>query len=93
MKREKEVDSYLSAQCKKRRWHCIKQAPTLTGIPDRLIITEHGLMVFVEVKDLQGKTSPAQDLVHQDFAERGVLVFTVYSKEGVDTLLDDLQRT
>lgn len=90
MKREREVESYLAAQCRKRRWYCVKQAPTLTGIPDRLIITEHGLMVFVEVKDRQGKTSLAQDLLHQDFAERGVLVFTVYSKEEVDTLLEDL---
>ena len=92
MKREREVDSYLATQCKKRRWYCVKQAPTLTGIPDRLIIAEHGLMAFAEVKDPQGKTSPAQDLLHQDFAERGVMVFTVYSKGDVDTLLEDLQR-
>ena len=49
-------------------------------------------MAFVEVKDLQGKTSPAQDLLHKDFERRGVLVFTVYSGSDVDTLLEDLQR-
>lgn len=87
MQNEKKVERYLVEQCKQRDFKCIKQAPTLKGLPDRLIITR-GEMFFIELKDPNGVVSEAQKLVHADFRERGVDVYICSTREEIDAILD-----
>lgn len=65
---------------------CIKvNSSSMRGLPDRLIIL-NGHSFFVEVKSGSGKLSPFQIYTHKLLAGHGAKVYTVNSKEGVDSL-------
>ena len=51
-----------------------KLAPTVKGLPDRLVVLPHGQVFLVELKAVGGRLSPAQRVLHRRLAQRGVEV-------------------
>lgn len=61
-----------------------KMAPTVKGMPDRLVLLPGGRMYLVELKTLTGTKSPSQNLWHQRAAQLGTVVHTLYGRTQVD---------
>ena len=85
--RESEIEAYLDLATRRaggitRKFTC----PGRSGVPDRIVIL-CGYVMFVEVKAPNGKLTALQEREHQVLRENGAVVTTVYSREGVDTLL------
>jgi hypothetical protein len=73
--RERDIEAKFRDLCKSLGWSCIKLMKTsLVGIPDRLVITRGGVVVFVELKAPNGRVSKIQARVHECLAEHNLLV-------------------
>lgn len=62
----------------------VKLAPTVRGIPDRLVILPGGRMYLVELKTTTGRLSPAQVQWHRQAAELGTTVVVLYGPVQID---------
>lgn len=91
---EKEVEKYLSRQCRKRGWMCLKfVSPSTAGVPDRIILTDH-CTKFVELKRPKGGViSPLQKVTFEKFDRHGHPVAIVRNREDVDDLIGSLERS
>jgi hypothetical protein len=88
---ERDVETYLRDQCKKRNLICWKmQSLSLRGFPDRMIVTEDGKIVFVEVKGPGGRLSALQKSLADKLRARNIVVQVVSNFEQVDNLLAGL---
>jgi len=90
--RENKVETYLNAEIIKlggisRKW----VSPGRDGVPDRICIVR-GAVWFVEVKTVDGHLSPEQDREQTRLIECGAFVRTVYGKEGVDDLIQEIKN-
>tara|TARA_R110000764_G_C10754104_1_gene352671 strand:+ start:134 stop:421 length:288 start_codon:yes stop_codon:yes gene_type:complete len=88
--RENRVEKYLDSEVTKlggltRKW----VSPGRDGVPDRIVILD-GVIWFVEVKTIDGRTSEAQKREHQRLSIVGANVTTVYGESGVDQFTRDL---
>jgi hypothetical protein len=85
--RERDIEKYLVAQCKKRGIYCRKWVSVNSrGVPDRILLYE-GNWYPVELK-APGKTlSKLQQVEHMIIRRHGGRPFTIDSKEGVDELI------
>lgn len=88
--RENKVERYLNKKVEEmggitRKW----SSPGRDGVPDRIVIIR-GMVVFVEVKTTDGKTSPAQDREIERLLDNGAIVTVVYGSEGVDRFIKKL---
>lgn len=81
--RESAVEAALHRYVKKVGGLSFKLAPTVKGIPDRLVILPGGNIHLVELKTSGGRLSPAQLLWHDRAAQRGVTVTVLHSVEEV----------
>ena len=89
--RENKVEKYLDTEVKKlggitRKW----VSPGRDGVPDRIVRLhrwEKGVVCMVEVKTVDGTTSPCQKREQQRETGAGCWVETVYGNKGVDNLL------
>lgn len=87
---EKTVEACLRREVKKRGGLCYKfVSPQSAGVPDRIIISPGGRVLFVEVKSNIGRLTPAQKRQHQKLEERGATVKVVRSTEEVKDLFRD----
>lgn len=70
---------------------CLKLLPSLTGLPDRLVLIPMGHVIFVEFKSATGRLSLRQRAVRLMLTTMGFKVCTVRDfatfKEAVDSLL------
>lgn len=62
-----------------------KLAPTVAGIPDRLVVFPGGVMALVELKAPGGKLSPIQEHVHAQLAALGTTVTVLEGRGQVDS--------
>ena len=77
--RERDIEAKFRAICQSLGWMCIKLMQTsVVGIPDRLVITSRGVMVFVELKSPTGKVSAIQAKTHQLLTRHNALVLVGY---------------
>lgn len=59
--REQKVEKYLAEKVKANAGLCWKwTSPSVNGVPDRIIITPAGRVIFVELKSDGGKLSAIQ---------------------------------
>lgn len=59
--REKEIESALVKRVKENKGLCLKfTSPSMTGIPDRIILLPKGKIGFVETKRPGGEPRPIQ---------------------------------
>lgn len=85
---EKQIEGYLVRRVKMLRGECWKLTGTI-GIPDRLVMLPGGVTVFVEVKAAKGRLSKWQERRHSQMRALGTMVVVVWSRDGVDALLDE----
>ena len=90
--RENEVEAYLRRQVEKLGGLCLKiPADYMRGVPDRIVLLPHGVLVWVETKRPSGgRVSGSQLVVHEMLRRLGQQVVIVWSKEDADELLHHL---
>ena len=67
-------------------------SPCNNGVPDRIVITPGGRVVFVELKTERGKLSPVQLRQIKRLEDHRAAVFVVYGEEHIDALLDWIRQ-
>lgn len=90
---EKAIEGYLVKKIKEQGLVCLKyNNPFLAGFPDRLIILPCGGVVWVELKSKAAKPRKIQQERIAYLERCGHLVRVIDSKQGVDDLLNDINR-
>lgn len=64
-----------------------KLAPTVAGIPDRLVVWPGGTIDFVEVKADGGTVAPIQKARITELRDRNANVFVAHGNAGVEEYL------
>lgn len=63
---EKEIEDKMRKKLKAHGGLCIKfTSPSMSGVPDRIVIMPHGRIIFVELKREGGVISERQKYVHK----------------------------
>lgn len=89
--RERDVESYLVDELKKRGLACVKFIPdSKIGMPDRLIILPDERVLWVELKTDNGRLEEIQKLQHKRLRDLGHKVSVVWSRDDVDELLSQI---
>lgn len=91
--REKDIEQYLVKQAKAHGGRAFKWiSPGNNGVPDRIVMLPGGRVAFAELK-APGKKSTALQVNQQWFiAGLGLPVTVIDSKDGVDNLIQRMQR-
>lgn len=92
MNREHEIECYLRRRIRERGGDTRKWvSPGRPGVPDQIVIL-HGRVIFVEVKTMQGKISPAQSREMDRIRGLGAEVDVVFGIKSVDDFVERLSR-
>lgn len=87
---ERRVERHLKARVEQAGGYCIKWAPYIAGLPDRLVLLPPGRVYLVELKAPGGRLRPAQRVWHGRFARVGVRVVILASVDAVDAWVEML---
>ena len=88
---EKLVEHKLVEMCKEFGALCIKLLTyQFTGLPDRMCLFPHGVIVFVELKSTGEKPRKIQLAVHKKLRELGFRVEVIDTIEDVENLVFEL---
>ena len=86
--REKEIEQALVKKVNDRKGLCLKFiSPSMTGIPDRIILLPKGKIGFVETKRPGGEPRPIQKKRIRQFKNLGFKVYVLDSKENIDEII------
>lgn len=90
--RESNIESYLTTKVENAGGLCIKwTAPSVRGVPDRIVLMPEGIAAFVELKrGADGKLSALQKQQIKRILKRGHRVFVPRSKADVDLMMAEL---
>ena len=89
---EKTVERHLVEGVKRLGGLCYKfTSPGTQGVPDRLIITAQGRVIFVELKTSKGALSKIQKYTIDQMQRRGADVRVLYGLEQVKELLAEIK--
>jgi hypothetical protein len=80
---ESNLEAFLALRVRRLGGVTIKMAPIVAGMPDRMVLLPGGGAYFVELKQLNGRTSAIQRVWHDRFAELGSPVYVIHNKLGV----------
>ena len=82
------IESSLVDKIKVNRGFCLKfTSPSMTGIPDRIILLPKGKIGFVETKRPGGEPRPIQKKRIRQFKDLGFKVYVLDSKENIDEIM------
>jgi len=81
--KERRVEQVLGWGVKKRGGWAIKFLPSVSGLPDRIILFPGGRIMFVETKSPTGTVKPHQTVVHNRLRALGFEVLVLASTEAV----------
>ncbi|MDO5301073.1 MAG: VRR-NUC domain-containing protein [Tissierellia bacterium] len=85
---EREIEKALVDKVKKRGGLCLKFiSPSMTGIPDRIILLPKGKVGFVETKRPGEKARPVQVKRIRDFRHLGFKAYVLDNKNDIDEVL------
>lgn len=88
---EKSVEKYLTKQVKKCGGLCLKFiSPSMSGVPDRLILMPGARIFFAETKAKGRKPRPLQTAVHNILNRLGFRVFVVDCKEDIEKAIREM---
>lgn len=90
MTRESSLERFFHDNVRKRGGMAIKMAPTVVGVPDRLVILPGGQMHLVELKTETGRLSPIQKHWHEKVRTIGAEVIVLYGKEQIKEWLREV---
>lgn len=82
MRPETPVERALVAAVSARGGLAIKLAPTMRGLPDRLVLLPHGGMHLIELKAPGEQPRESQRIVHRHLEAMGHPVTTIDTTEG-----------
>lgn len=85
---EKNVESYLTRQIESLNGKCYKWvSPNNSGVPDRIVLLPKGNILFVELKEYNGKISAIQKVQQKIISNLGFQVYVLNSKERVQEFI------
>lgn len=88
---EKGIEAGLRRKVEKHGGLCLKfTSPGHDGVPDRLIITGDGRVIFVELKQATGRLSPIQKYMIDRMRKHGADVRVAYGVKGVNELIEEI---
>lgn len=88
---EKEIERRMVKKVKERGGLCYKFiSPNNPGVPDRIIITPKGRVVFVELKTEIGRVANIQKWQISEMQKRGADVRIVKGWPAVEALLEEV---
>lgn len=88
---EKSVEKYLTKQVKKCGGLCLKFiSPSMSGVPDRLVLLPGSRMFFAETKARGKKPRPLQIAVHKILNRLGFKVFVIDCKEDIEKVIKEM---
>lgn len=90
---EKHIEAYLRDRVKRMGGRAFKfTSPGHAGVPDRLLVMPHGVILFVEVKATGKTLRPLQRATINELLHLGARCEVVDSKEQVDKLMESLKQ-
>ena len=85
---ERELERHFSKECKRLGLESLKIIPRFSvGWPDRLVILEESLVLWVELKTITGIISPKQHKIHNMLRSHGHNVLVLRTKEEITNAL------
>ncbi len=88
---ESSIERHLVTGVKKLGGMCIKfTSPGTPGVPDRMILTADGRIIFAELKSETGRLSKLQKYTIEEMQKRGADVRVVKGLSEVKALLEEL---
>lgn len=85
---ERELERHFSKECKRLGLESLKIIPRFSvGWPDRLVILEESVVLWVELKTITGIISPKQHKVHNILRSHGHNVLVLRTKEEITNAL------
>lgn len=90
--REKNIEAALVRATRNRGGMCPKfTSPGMDGMPDRLVLLQHGRFGFVEVKAPGKKPRPLQAYRHSQLRKLGFKTFVLDEKEQIEGILNEIE--
>lgn len=88
---EKEIERRMTLMIKQRGGLCYKfVSPSNPGIPDRIVITPDGRVIFVELKTETGRLAKIQKWQVSEMQKRGVDVRVVKGWDAVKNFIEEV---
>jgi hypothetical protein len=85
---EKDVERFLVKGIEKLGGKCYKWvSPNENGVPDRIVLLPKGVIIFVELKNYNGRISQVQKIQHKIIENLGFQVYILNSKQRVHEFL------
>ncbi len=81
--RENRVEATLRDEVKLLGGWAIKLLPSVSGLPDRIVLLPGGRLFFVELKSPTGTVKPHQTVIHRRLDSLGFLVAVLSSPDAV----------
>ena len=91
--RERRVEKVLGEEAKKRKGWAIKLLPSVSGLPDRMVLLPGGRLIFIELKSPTGTVAPHQTVIHNRLRALGFEVLVLSSTEAVREWAKGLDAT
>lgn len=89
---EKWLEATLRKKVEKLGGQAIKFLPSLTGLPDRIVLMPHGGIWFVELKSVGKTLRPPQRLWKQRLMNLGFNWRLIDSEETLITFINELHE-
>lgn len=90
---ESTIERQFSQMVRSRGGIAVKMAPTIAGIPDRLVLWPNGRVSLVELKTSTGPTRAIQVHRHKQLKAMGHHVFILRGEQEVIDWVDDMTLT
>jgi hypothetical protein len=81
--RETRVETTLRVEIKGLGGWAIKLLPSVSGLPDRIVLLPGGRIYFVELKSPTGKVEPHQTVIHNRLRRLGFEVLVLNTPDAV----------
>jgi len=88
--RENRVERALRVRVKERGGWAIKFLPSVSGLPDRIVLLPGGRIYFVELKSPTGTVAPHQTVIHNRLRTLGFVVEVLSSPTAVEAWVSSL---
>ena len=91
--RENRVERTLRLATRDRGGWAVKLLPSVSGLPDRMVLLPGGRVIFVELKSPTGRVAPHQTVVHGRLLRLGFEVIVLSSPDAVKEWAKRLDAT
>lgn len=88
---EKEIEHYFKKGVEALGGKCLKFNSSIRGVPDRIVLMQPGVTIFVEFKRPGKKLRVLQEVRKQEFERLGFKCYTVDTMQQAQALLTDIK--